>query len=82
MAHALSTMLVVLACAAPLAAQSKQYPESYLRYAGDPQKPGEAADKKPLQLREVTFKQRLGDQLPLDARLRDALRSESRIVAF
>jgi protein SCO1/2 len=67
--------LLLVACAlwfavAPAGAQSK-YPESYLRYAGDPQKRGEAADVTPPQLKLVTFKQRLGDQLPLDARLTD-----------
>lgn len=53
------------------AAAQTGYPDSYLRYAGDPQKQGEAADRTPPQLREVTFKQRLGEQLPLDARLTD-----------
>jgi len=57
--------------AADSASAQPQYPESYLRYAGDPQKRGEAADKTPPQLREVSFKQRLGQQLPLDARLLD-----------
>ena len=61
----------VLACSSAVFAQAKDYPESYLRYAGDPQKPGQAAGITPPQLQEVTFKQRLGDQLPLDARLRD-----------
>lgn len=63
-------LCAVLAGASSAAAQSK-YPESYLRYAGDPQKRGEAADATPPQLRQVTFKQRLGEPLPLDARLRD-----------
>jgi len=61
----------VLACSSAVFAQAKDYPESYLRYAGDPQKPGQAAGITPPQLQQVTFKQRLGDQLPLDARLRD-----------
>ena len=52
-------------------AQNNRYPESYLRYAGDPQKRGEAADRTPPQLRQVTFKQQLGEQLPLDARFTD-----------
>jgi protein SCO1/2 len=64
-------MLAVLACGSSASAQSKQYPESYLRYAGDPQKRGEVADQAPPQLKDVTFRQRLGEQLPLDAPLRD-----------
>lgn len=66
----LAVFIASLVAAASASAQPK-YPESYLRYAGDPQKRGEAADKTPPQLREVTFKQRLGQQLPLDARLLD-----------
>jgi protein SCO1/2 len=62
--------LVAMAAPPPSYAQSG-YPESYLRYAGDPQKRGEAADRTPPQLRQVTFKQRLGDRLPLDARFTD-----------
>ena len=62
----------VLAMAAPAAVSAQnRYPESYLRYAGDPQKRGEAAGRTPPQLREVTFKQRLGEPLPLDARFTD-----------
>ena len=56
---------------APRRVRADRYPESYLRYAGDPQKRGEAADRTPPQLRQVTFKQRLGEQLPLDARFTD-----------
>ena len=36
--------LIALATPADVSAQP-QYPESYLRYAGDPQKRGEAADR-------------------------------------
>jgi hypothetical protein len=54
----------VLACAPSAFAQAKNYPESYLRYAGDPEKPGQAAGITPPQLQQVTFKQRLGAQLP------------------
>jgi protein SCO1/2 len=67
----LACLVAFAAGAAPAFAQAKNYPESYLRYAGDPQKRGQAADTTPPQLRQVTFKQRLGEQLPLDARLRD-----------
>ena len=66
----LTACLIAMAMAPDVSAQP-QYPESYLRYAGDPQKRGEAADRTPPQLRQVTFKQRLGEPLPLDARLRD-----------
>jgi protein SCO1/2 len=62
---------VVIAMTPPEASAQNRYPESYLRYAGDPQKRGEAAGRTPPQLREVTFKQRLGEQLPLDARFTD-----------
>ena len=63
-------LCALLAAVSSAAAQSK-YPESYLRYAGDPQKRSEPAGTPPPQLQQVTFKQRLGEQLPLDARLRD-----------
>ena len=63
-------LCALLAGVSSAPAQSK-YPESYLRYAGDPQKRGEPAGTTPPQLQQVTFKQRLGEQLPLDARLRD-----------
>jgi protein SCO1/2 len=62
--------LIAIATPAVVSAQPR-YPESYLRYAGDPQKRGEAADRTPAQLKQVSFKQRLGEQLPLDARFMD-----------
>ena len=37
----------------------------------EPQKPGTVSTDVPPQLRDVTFKQRLGDKLPLDATFRD-----------
>ena len=37
----------------------------------EPQKPGTVSTDVPPQLRDVTFKQRLGDKLPLDAAFRD-----------
>ena len=37
----------------------------------EPQKPGAVSTDVPPQLRDVTFKQRLGDKLPLDATFRD-----------
>ena len=66
----LTASLIAMATPAEVSAQ-QGYPESYLRYAGDPQKRGEAAGSTPPQLREVTFKQRLGEELPLDARFTD-----------
>jgi len=47
------------------------YPASYLRYAGEPPKPGDASTMTPPQLKEVTFKQRLNEPLPLDATFKD-----------
>jgi protein SCO1/2 len=71
--HCVAALLVcaAVAVASMASAQTRPYPDSYLRYAGDPRKEGETADRTPPQLREVTFKQRLGEQLPLDARLKD-----------
>jgi protein SCO1/2 len=66
----------------PVASAQNKYPESYLRYAGDPQKRGESADRTPPQLREVSFKQRLGDQLPLDARFTDEAGKELALGDF
>ncbi len=48
-----------------------QYPNSYLRYAGDPDKRGDAASMAPPQLKEVTFKQQLNKRLPLDTEFKD-----------
>lgn len=61
---------MTLAGVASVSAQPR-YPESYLRYAGDPAKRGESADKVPNVLKEVTFRQQLDQQLPLDARFKD-----------
>jgi protein SCO1/2 len=40
-------------------------------YSSDPRAPGNVSTDVPPQLRDVTFKQRLGDTLPLDAAFRD-----------
>jgi protein SCO1/2 len=48
-----------------------QYPESYLRYAGDPAKRGTAASEMPGILKDVSFRQQLGEPLPLDAQFKD-----------
>ena len=59
-----------VAAAAPVSAQPK-YPESYLRYAGDPAKRDVAASEMPGILKEVTFRQQLDKPLPLDAQFTD-----------
>jgi protein SCO1/2 len=46
-------------------------PSSYQRYSGEPQERGESANTAPPQLKDVTFKQRLNDTLPLDAMFKD-----------
>lgn len=63
--------LAMTVAAATSASAQPQYPESYLRYAGDPAKRGAAADQMPGALKEVTFRQQLNEQLPLDARFKD-----------
>ena len=52
-------------------AQARNYPESYLRYAGDPTKQADPAHQMPGLLKDVTFQQQLGEQLPLDAAFKD-----------
>lgn len=52
-------------------AQARNYPESYLRYAGDPTKQTDPAQQMPGVLKDVTFQQQLGEQLPLDAAFKD-----------
>lgn len=52
-------------------AQARNYPESYLRYAGDPTKQTDPAHQMPGMLKDVTFRQQLGEQLPLDAAFKD-----------
>jgi protein SCO1/2 len=61
----------LLSSAASAVAQQKRYPESYLRYAGDPTEEGEAAHTTPQPLKDVTFRQQLNQQLPMDAAFRD-----------
>lgn len=57
-------------CADVVLAQPR-YPNSYLRYAGDPDTRGDAASMAPPQLKEVTFRQRLNEPLPLDVSFTD-----------
>lgn len=66
---ALCLALCALCTSAALA--QPNYPASYLRYAGEPPKPGEASSVVPAPLKEVTFKQRLNEQLPLDIPFKD-----------
>jgi protein SCO1/2 len=56
---------------AGVASAQPGYPSSYLRYAGEAEKPKNPADMAPPQLKDVTFKQRLGETLPLDAMFKD-----------
>ena len=62
---------LVLFSATSASAQQKRYPESYLRYAGDPTKQAETASTTPAPLKEVTFRQQLNQQLPLETRFTD-----------
>jgi protein SCO1/2 len=64
---ALSLVLCALGLADARVSAQPQYPAGY----GNQPKPGTPADQKPAQLREVTFQQRLDEQLPLDAAFRD-----------
>ena len=48
-----------------------QTPSSYQRYAGEKLDRGEPSNTAPPQLKDVTFKQRLNDTLPLDAMFTD-----------
>ena len=73
----MARLLVACVCvAATVAAASSasaqpKYPESYLRYAGDPAKREMAASEMPGILKEVTFRQQLDQPLPLDAQFKD-----------
>ena len=62
---------MTLAGATSAFAQPRNYPESYLRYAGDPTKQSDPAHQMPGILKEVTFRQQLNEQLPLDAAFKD-----------
>ena len=55
-----------------VATAQPSYPSSYRSYAGEGQERGsEAANTAPPQLKDVTFKQRLGETVPLDAMFKD-----------
>ncbi len=62
---------MTIAGATSVFAQARNYPESYLRYAGDPTKQTDPAHQMPGVLKEVTFRQQLNEQLPLDAAFKD-----------
>jgi protein SCO1/2 len=64
-------MAMTIAGATSAFAQARNYPESYLRYAGDPTKQTDPAHQMPGMLKDVTFQQQLGEQLPLDAAFKD-----------
>jgi protein SCO1/2 len=64
-------MAMTLAGATSVFAQGRNYPESYLRYAGDPTKQSDPAHQVPGILKEVSFRQQLNEQLPLDAAFKD-----------
>lgn len=64
-------MAMTIAGATSAFAQARNYPESYLRYAGDPTKQADPANQMPGMLKDVTFRQQLGEQLPLDAAFKD-----------
>ena len=64
-------MAMTIAGATSAFAQARNYPESYLRYAGDPTKQTDPAHQMPGMLKDVTFRQQLGEQLPLDAAFKD-----------
>jgi protein SCO1/2 len=57
--------------AAATAAAQPGYPTSYRAYAGERGERGTSAGIAPPQLEDVTFKQRLNERLPLDARFKD-----------
>jgi protein SCO1/2 len=60
-------VVFVLSLAGAASAQPG-YPSSY---NGNPEKPGAVSTETPPQLKDVTFKQRLNEQLPLDATFKD-----------
>ena len=64
-------LAMTIAGATSAFAQAGNYPESYLRYAGDPTKQADPAHQVPGILKEVTFRQQLDAQLPLDAAFKD-----------
>jgi len=75
-ARALAACCGALVCAmltaSPAAAQEEAgFPDSFLRYAGEAKRPTESASSTVPQLEHVSFRQRLGDKLPMDASFKD-----------
>ena len=68
---AVACLAISIAGATSAFAQARNYPESYLRYAGDPTKQTDPAHQMPGLLKEVSFRQQLNEQLPLDAAFKD-----------
>jgi protein SCO1/2 len=64
-------LAIAIAGATSAFAQAGNYPESYLRYAGDPTKESSPAHQMPGILKDVTFQQQLNAQLPMDAAFKD-----------
>jgi protein SCO1/2 len=68
----LAVLAGLLGAVVPVPAQGQpQYPGSFKRYAGEVERPGQGAAVTPPQLKNVTFKQRLNEPLPLDATFKD-----------
>jgi len=63
--------LCLVTCAVCLAGEAAAQPASPAAGYSDPQKPGTVSTEAVPQLRDVTFKQRLNEKLPLDAPFKD-----------
>jgi protein SCO1/2 len=74
-ARAVAACCAALLCAVltPTVAEAQEpgFPASFLRYAGEAPKPTESASSTVPQLKQVSFRQRLGDTLPMDASFKD-----------
>ena len=64
-------VLVLGSLFAGTASAQPQTPSSYQRYSGEKLDRGEPSNTAPPQLKDVTFKQKLNDTLPLDAMFKD-----------
>ena len=69
--RALVPVLVLGSACAGIASAQPEVPSSYLNYSGEGVKQSEPANTSPPQLKDVTFKQRLNETLPLDAMFKD-----------
>jgi len=68
---ALRVAVVALSLGIGDAAAQPGYPSSYLSYSGEGQPHTDSSNTAPPQLKDVTFKQRLNEVLPLDAAFKD-----------